>query len=285
MAACLGVPAVVLAPRAAPPAKVAQMLVYGARVVLVDGSYDQATELARQAAGELGWFCRNTGCNPFTAEGKKTAAFEIWEAAGRGELEGLGGPAASGRGRGRGEGGDRPLSILVSVGDGNIIAGLHKGFRDLQELGQLERLPRLFGVQAEGSSAVANAYRAGSELVSAVTARTLADSISVDLPADGLRALRAATRTGGAYLTVADAEILAAIAELGRVGVFVEPAAAAAYAGLRRALAEGLVQAEDPVLVLLTGSGLKDVSAAQRATAQAPIIEPRLAALKTLLST
>jgi threonine synthase len=171
------------------------------------------------------------------------------------------------------------------VGDGNIIAGLHKGFRDLQALGLLERPPRLFGVQAEGSAAVANAYRAGNEQVRAVTARTLADSISVDLPADGLRALRAATHTGGAYLTVADAEILAAIAELGRVGVFAEPAAAAAYAGLCRALAEGLVQAEDPVLVLLTGSGLKDVSAAQRATAQAPIIEPTLSALKTLLST
>ena len=281
MAACLGVPAVVLAPRAAPPAKVTQMLVYGARVVLVDGSYDQATELARQAAGELGWFCRNTGYNPFTAEGKKTAAFEIWEAAGRGELEGLGGPAASGRG----EVGGRPLSIFVSVGDGNIIAGLHKGFRDLQALGLLDGLPCLFGVQAEGSAAIANAYRAGNEQVRAVTARTMADSISVDLPADGLRALRAATRTGGAYLTVSDAEILAAIVDLGKVGVFAEPAAAAAYAGLRRALADGLVRTADPVLVLLTGSGLKDVSAAQRATAQAPIIEPTLAALKTLLST
>jgi len=285
MAACLGVPAVVLAPRAAPPAKVAQMLVYGARVVLVDGSYDQATELARQAAGELGWFCRNTGYNPFTAEGKKTAAFEIWEAAERGELAGLGGPAASGRGRGRGEGGARPLSVFVSVGDGNIIAGLDKGFRDLAQAGLLERGPRLFGVQAEGSAAIASAFAAGTQTIRAVRARTLADSISVDLPADGLRALRAATRTGGAYLTVSDAEILAAIAELGGVGVFAEPAAAAAYAGLRRALAEGLVQAEDPVLVLLTGSGLKDVSAAQRAIAQAPIIEPTLSALKTLLST
>jgi len=276
MAACLGVPAVILAPRSAPPAKIAQMLVYGARVLLVDGSYDQATELARLASEELGWFCRNTGYNPFSAEGKKTAAFEIWEAWQRGELGEAGGGAA---GAGR-----MNLSIFVPVGDGNIIAGLDKGFRDLVQAGLLERGPRLFGVQAEGSAAIASAFAEGTETIRAVRARTLADSISVDLPADGLRALRAATRTGGAYLTVSDASILEAIAELGRSGLFAEPAAAAAWAGLRRALAEELVNAGEPVLVLLTGSGLKDVGAAQRATPEAPVIEPSLQALKTLLT-
>jgi len=281
LAACLGVPAVILAPRAAPPAKVAQMLVYGARVVLVDGSYDQASALARQAAEELGWFCRNTGYNPFSAEGKKTAAFEIWEAAARGEIEGLVcGPAAHARSRGP----SRALCVFVSVGDGNIIAGLHKGFRDLEGLGLLEGPPRLFGVQAEGSAAIASAFAAGTETIRPVRARTLADSISVDLPADGLRALRAAVRTGGAYLTVSDAELLQSIRELGREGVFAEPAAAASFAGLRRALAGGQIQAEDPVLVLLTGSGLKDVRAAERAVGQAPVIEPSLQALKTLLA-
>jgi threonine synthase len=289
MAASLGLPAVVLAPRTAPPAKVAQMLVYGARVILVDGSYDQATALARQAAEELGWFCRNTGYNPFSAEGKKTAAFEIWEAMQRGER--AGGPrlrrASHGGGLSR-EARREPapeaaLSIFVPVGDGNIIAGLHKGFRDLQELGLLERMPRLIGVQAEGSAAVANAFREGNETIRPVKARTLADSISVDLPADGLRALRAATRTGGAYLTVSDEEILESVAELGRVGLFAEPAAAAACAGLVKALREGLLSSEDPVLVLITGSGLKDAGAAQRAVAPAPVIEPSLAALKSLL--
>ncbi len=271
MAACLGVPAVILAPRSAPPAKIAQMLVYGARVVLVDGSYDQATALARQASEELGWFCRNTGYNPFSAEGKKTAAFEIWESWERGELA----EAA--------DAGEMPLSIFVPVGDGNIIAGLDKGFRDLVQAGLLERGPRLFGVQAEGSAAIASAFASGTETIRAVQARTLADSICVDLPADGLRALRAATRSGGAYLTVADEAILEGIAELGRAGVFAEPAAAAAWAGLRRGLAEGRVNPEDAVLVLLTGSGLKDVGAAQRATPTAPVIEPTLAALQHCL--
>jgi threonine synthase len=290
MAACLGLTAVVLAPRAAPPAKVAQMLVYGARVALVDGSYDQATALSRQAAEELGWFCRNTGFNPFSAEGKKTAAFEIWEAMQRGELaggEGHGGHGGRGGGLHRGAQAEppigAPLAIFVPVGDGNIIAGLHKGFRDLEELGLLERMPRLFGVQAEGSAAVANAFREGGETIRPVEARTLADSISVDLPADGLRALRAAVRTGGAYLTVSDAEILAAVAELGRAGLFAEPAAAAACAGLAKALGGRLIRPEDPALILNTGSGLKDAGAAQRAVTPAPVIEPTLAALKSLL--
>jgi threonine synthase len=284
MAACLGMPAVILAPRTAPPAKIAQMLVYGARVVLVDGSYDQATELARQACEAPGWLCRNTGYNPFSAEGKKTAAFEIWEAWQRGEL--TDGGAAGRRPGGAGaaaEAGELGLSIFVPVGDGNIIAGLDKGFRDLVQAGLLERGPRLFGVQAEGSAAIAAAYASGTETIRAVQARTLADSISVDLPADGLRALRAATRSGGAYLTVTDQAILEAIAELGRAGVFAEPAAAAAWAGLRRALAEGRVRREEAVLVLLTGSGLKDVGAAQRAVPAAPVIEPNLAALRSCL--
>jgi threonine synthase len=284
MAACLGVPAVILAPRSAPPAKIAQMLVYGARVLLVDGSYDQATELARRASEELGWFCRNTGYNPFSAEGKKTAAFEIWEAWQRGELEEAGGGRAAPTAGAKARGGEMRLSIFVPVGDGNIIAGLDKGFRDLVQAGLLERGPRLFGVQAEGSAAIASAFAARTESIRAVRAHTLADSIAVDLPADGLRALRAATRTGGAYLTVSDAAILEAIAELGGAGVFAEPAAAAAWAGLRRALAQGLVNAADAVLVLLTGSGLKDVSAAQQATPAAPVIEPSLEALRACLA-
>jgi threonine synthase len=283
MAACLGVPAVILAPRHAPPAKIAQMLVYGARVALVDGSYDQATELARRASEELGWFCRNTGYNPFSAEGKKTAAFEIWEAWRRGELAGGEGGARAVRRQPSAAAGEMRLSIFVPVGDGNIIAGLDKGFRDLVQAGLLERGPRLFGVQAEGSAAIASAFASGTEDIRPVQARTLADSISVDLPADGLRALRAASRSGGAYLTVTDAAILEAIAELGRAGLFAEPAAAAAWAGMRRALAEGRLLSEEAVLVLLTGSGLKDVGAAQRAAPEAPVIEPSLESLRRLL--
>ncbi len=266
MAAAVGMRSVIFAPRTAPPAKVAQLLVYGAQVILVDGNYDSAFDLTVQAAQEYGWYCRNTGYNPFTVEGKKTAAYEIWETVY---------PQLTGS--------QRPLCIFVSVGDGNIISGIHKGFKDLQALGWLEQMPRLFGVQSDGSAAIANAWKARSETIQPVESHTLADSISVDLPRDGIRAVRAAQQTGGAYLKVSDEAILKAIPALGSVGIFAEPAGAAAYAGLTSALDQGIVDAEDPILVINTGSGLKDVKAAMQSVRSAPIIEPTLPALRKYL--
>jgi threonine synthase len=147
-------------------------------------------------------------------------------------------------------------------------------------LGWIARIPRIIGVQAKGSAAIANAFQAGTEKIGPVSAHTIADSISVDLPRDGIRALRAAGETGGTYITVTDAEILRAIGGLGSVGIFAEPAGAAAYAGLVKAAAAGVVRSDDPVLVLNTGSGLKDVKAAMRAVSSAPVIEPTLKAVK-----
>ncbi len=266
MAAAVGQKAVIFAPRTAPPAKVAQLLVFGAQVILVDGNYDAAFDLTIQAAQEFGWYCRNTGYNPFTAEGKKTAALEIWEQVISAQKEPL-----------------RQINVFVSVGDGNIISGIHKGFKDLHELGWLPTIPRLFGVQSEGSAAVANAFFAKTETITPVSATTIADSISVDLPRDGVRAVRAATQSGGAYVTVKDEEILQAIAELGKVGIFAEPAGATSYAGLLKALQRGFIQPTEPVVVINTGNGLKDTRAAMQAVAPAPVIEPTLEALKKYL--
>jgi threonine synthase len=268
MSAAIGQKAVIFAPRTAPQAKIAQLLIFGAQVMLVDGSYDDAFDLTIQAANAFGWYCRNTGYNPFTVEGKKTAAFEIWEWMQTNHL-----PSLS----------QKPLSIFVSVGDGNIISGIHKGFKDLQQLGWLEQMPRLFGVQAEGSASIANAFISGTELITPVSANTIADSISVDLPRDGVRAVRAAAQTGGKYILVSDAEIIAAIASLGRVGIFAEPAGATAYAGLEKAIQARDILPDDPVLVINTGSGLKDVKAAMQAVKPAPVIEPTLAALQRVM--
>jgi threonine synthase len=267
MAAAVGYQAVIFAPKTAPPAKIAQLIVFGARVLLVDGNYDQAFDLSIQATENFGWYNRNTGFNPFTAEGKKTAAFEIWEQV----IRSL--PDQS-----------KPLTVFIPVGDGNIISGVHKGFKDLQALGWLEKMPRIIGVQSTGSAAIANTFHNGDETIKPVQADTLADSISVDLPRDGIRAVRAARQTGGTYLTVRDEEILTAIAELGRVGIFAEPAAATAYAGLVKAVEEAVVTPDDPVLVLSTGSGLKDVKAAMQAVSEAPVIEPTLKAVKKVIS-
>jgi threonine synthase len=144
-------------------------------------------------------------------------------------------------------------------------------------------MPRIIGVQAEGSAAIANAFHANTEVITPVSATTIADSISVDLPRDGVRAVRAAKETNGTYVTVSDDEIIRSIAELGQMGVFAEPAGAAAYAGLVKATSSGVVRSDDPVLVLNTGSGLKDVRAAMQAVQPAPIIEPTLEAVKKLL--
>jgi len=266
MAAAIGQKSIIFAPKTAPQAKIAQLLIYGAEVILVDGNYDAAFDLTVEASHEFNWYCRNTGYNPFTLEGKKTAAFEIWEQICL-HLEDD----------------SKPLCVFVSVGDGNIISGIHKGFKDLCNLGWLKQMPRLFGVQSEKSAAIANAYFANTETIIPVSATTLADSISVDFPRDGVRAIRAARDTGGAYLTVADDDIIKGISELGAFGIFCEPAGSTAYVGLKKALSTGMIFDNDPVVVINTGNGLKDIKAAMMAVKEAPIIEPDLKSLKKYL--
>ena len=265
MAAASQWKAVIFAPKTAPQAKIAQLLVFGAQVILVDGNYDSAFDLSVEACDKYGWYCRNTGYNAFTAEGKKTAAFEIWEQVISKQRS------------------DKPLNIFVSVGDGNIISGIHKGFKDLHEIGWLPVMPRIFGVQSEKSSAIHNAWSAGTETIIPVNATTIADSISVDLPRDGVRAVRAAAETNGAYIAIPDESIYEGISELGKIGVFAEPAGATAFAGMKKAAETGLIGPEDDVLVVNTGSGLKDVRSVMIAAGQAPVIEPSMAALEAFL--
>ncbi|HMN11448.1 MAG TPA: threonine synthase [Bellilinea sp.] len=265
MSAAVGWDAVIFAPKTAPKAKIAQLLIFGAKVILVNGNYDQAFDLAVEASKRYGWYCRNTGYNPFTLEGKKTAAFEIWEQVLQEKRR-------------------IPLNIFVSVGDGNIISGIHKGFKDLVELGWLEFMPRIFGVQSERSDAVYQAFVNNWNEIKPVNSTTLADSISVDLPRDGLRAVRAAKETGGQILAVTDEAILDAIAALGKIGIFTEPAAAAAYAGMLKAVDKKLVTGYDDVLVMNTGNGLKDIGAAMRSVPEPVTIDPTLDDLARVLS-
>lgn len=248
---------VIFVPATAPPAKMAQLLVYGATVLAVEGTYDQAFDLCTAACARFGWYNRNTGLNPFTTEGKKTVAYEIVEALAR--QEGL----APGRWL-------APDVILVPVGDGSIIGGVHKGLRDALALGWIERMPRLLGVQAVGSNALVQAWRSGAtDRVLPIRATTLADSIAVDWPRDARKALAAVRETGGAFIEVTDEAILEAMTRLARsTGVFAEPAAAATTAGLVAAVAQGLIAAEERVVVLSTGNGLKDIAAARRSAGE-----------------
>lgn len=253
LAASQGTRTVIFVPRTAPEAKIAQLLIYGAEVLVVEGTYDQAFDLCLSACHRYGWYCRNTGYNPYTAEGKKTVSFEICEQLGW----------------------DAPDTIVVAVGDGNIITGIHRGLEDLLALGWIDRMPRLIGVQAEGAPALYNAWRSGAADVTHTPTRTIADSIDVGLPRDGFRALRAVRSTNGRFVVVSDEAILEAMRVLARgSGVFVEPAGAAACAGLQRLAGEGQIAPDERVVVVLTGSGLKDVRAAIRAAGEPQRIGP-----------
>jgi len=248
-------PTVIFVPATAPEAKVTQLLVYGAHVFLVDGTYDDAFELCLQASQKFGWYCRNTGYNPYTAEGKKTVSYEICE-----QLSGQRGKFTA------------PDALVVSVGDGNIISGVHKGLKDLKALGWIDHVPRLIGIQAEGSAALYQAWKAGQDpaTMQPIDAHTVADSISAGLPRDRVKAMNAVKETGGAYVSVSDQEILEAIPALARAtGIFAEPAGSASYAGFLKAAREGLVGKNDRVTVLVTGNGLKDVASARKAVSQA----------------
>ncbi len=267
LSASAQLPAVVWVPHTAPEAKVAQLLIYGAHVFLVKGTYDEAFELCLASSKEFGWYSRNTGYNPYTTEGKKTASLEICEQLGTMK------PGAR-------EGWVAPDRIFVSVGDGNIITGIWKGLRDLLALGWIEKLPKLMGVQAEGAAACYNAWKAGTDIVTPVEAHTIADSISVGLPRDGTRAVRAVRETGGAFVTVNDDEMLEAMRKLAREeAIFAEPAGATGYAGLVRAANQGIVDEDEEIVVVITGNGLKDVPSAVRAAGKATLIEPKLEAV------
>lgn len=243
--ASVGQANVIFVPEKAPAAKVAQLLAYGATVMLVRGTYDDAVELCLKAADAYGWYNRTTGFNPYMTEGKKTASLEICEQLGW----------------------QAPDRIFVSVGDGCIIGGLHKGLKDLMALGWIEKMPKLMGIQAAGSNYLAEAWANNEDVLTKppIDAQTVADSISAGLPRDRLKAMAAVRETGGAYLTVSDDEILAAIPTLARgSGVFAEPAGAAAYAGLVKAVANDMVSPDERIVVLNTGSGLKDVVGAMK---------------------
>ena len=277
LSASVGLPAVIFVPKTAPPAKIAQHLIYGARVMLVDGNYDAAFELTLKVAKEFGWYNRNTGYNPYMSEGKKTAALEICE-----QLTLTLSPSPS-QGEGKWIAPDR---IFVPVGDGCIIGGIHKGLKDLRALGWIDAMPKIMGIQAAGSSALVDAWERGLQgwEMTPQPSDTIADSISAGLPRDRNKALAAVRETGGAYLRVTDQEILDAIPVIARnTGVFSEPAAAAAYAGLVKAVEKGLVDPEERVVVLLTGSGLKDIGNAMKTVPEPPIVAPNLEAVKAVL--
>jgi len=274
VAAAAGLQAIVLVPENAPVAKLTQALSFGATVLAVRGNYDDAFDLCLSASREFGWFNRSTGFNPFTREGKKVCAWEIW---------------ASLDGR-------VPDRVIVPTGDGNILSGMWKGWRELKQVGLIDRLPKIDCAQSINSDAISRTVRAVRQQtetdidwstveVESVSANTVADSISVDKPRDGLAAARAVIESNGEVAAVTDDEILAAIPEIARAtGIFAEPAAATSWAALKSMVAEGRVAADETAVCLVSGSGLKDIPHAQVAAGKPLVIESSLDAVRAALA-
>jgi threonine synthase len=250
-AAAVGLTSVIFVPEKAPEAKLAQLLMFGARVLRVKGTYEEAWELCQRACETHGWYNRNAAVNPSLVEGKKTCGLEIAEQLGS----------------------ETPDWVAVSVGDGCTLAGIWKGLREMHGLGFIPRLPKMLGVQAAGASPLVTAFREARDLVP-TKAETIADSICVGHPRNWRKALRAVSESQGALVAVPDDAILEAMREAGRrAGVFGEPAGVAGLAGLRQAVTDGIVSRRDTALAVITGSGLKDVRTATRA-AGAPVDLP-----------
>jgi threonine synthase len=250
----------IFVPGDAPAGKLAQPLVYGADVLAVEGSYDEAYDLSVEVTENYGWYNRNAAINPFQVEGKRTVGHELAEqSVVRGEI---------------------PDWIVFSMGDGCTIAGAWKGFREFHELGYVEGTPKMLGVQSEGASAIHDAFH-GHEDAEAV-AETVADSIAVGRPRNTVKACRALEESGGTSVLVPDAEILEAEALLGRTeGIYAEPAGAAPVAGVRRALADGVIDPDETVVVAVTGFGLKDTESAKRAAGDVTSVAPDMGAVRS----
>lgn len=260
LAAALGMRTRIFIPQTAPRAKVAQLLAFGAEVLAVEGTYDDAFDLCLAATSRFGWYNRNTGYNPFTREGKKSVSFEICE-----QMDWT-----------------APDLVVVPVGDGNIISGVWKGFEEFHRLGFIDCLPRLLAVQAEHSAAVVHALEGDGAIVP-VPGRTVADSIAVSIPRDGEAAVQAVRASGGFGVTVSDDEILAAITEVARgAGVFGEPAGVTPYAGLKRAVRQDRIDPDWTIVLLVTGNGLKDIASAMKVAGEPRIIPPDAEALNNL---
>lgn len=256
-AAAAGFQSYIFVPSRAPKGKVAQLMVFGATVISVDGSYEDTFELSKAAIGKWGWYNRNAAINPFLMEGKKTVTLEIME-----QLNW-----------------QVPDYIALSVGDGCTIAGAWKGLKDLYAAGFIDRLPQLISVQAEGCCPLNRAIATDSPWYP-MEENTLADSIAVGVPRNADKALAAIRDSHGVVVNVSDEEILASMRQLGRTcGVFGEPAGVTGTAGVKKALEQGLIPPDSTVVSVVTGNGLKDVANGIRAAGEPMLVPPQMNAL------
>jgi len=245
-----GCESIIFVPSSAPVAKLVQTAKYGALIVPIDGTYDDAFDTCEEFCEMTGACNRNTAYNPMTTEGKKTVAIEI--------VRDLDFKA--------------PDVIFVPVGDGSIISGVAKGFRDMLRFRMIKKMPRLIAVQSEGSDAITRSFETG-EFISLEKTDTIADSISVSAPRNSVRAVRDIKDSDGFCVRVSDEEILEAQTILASTsGIFAEPSSASALAGLMKI--KDTLDKHQTIVVLSTGDGLKDIQSALRSIKISKPIKP-----------
>jgi threonine synthase len=268
MAASIGMRAIIFVPARAPEPKIAQLLVFGATVFRVKGTYEDAFDLCRAACERFRWYNRNSGTNPYLVEGKKTAGLEIAEQFAFSDRL----PDSA-----------LPDWVVVSVGDGCTIGGIGKGLHEGKRMGLTTTMPRLLGVQATGAAPIVRAFESKADVVPSGS-ETVADSIAVGTPRNWRRALAWIRASRGSMVAVDDPSILDAMRVTARLGgVFGEPAGVAGVAGLRAAVTAGIVPREATALVVITGNGLKDVKSASEAAGHPHDIRPDLDAVESLM--
>ena len=260
-AAAAGLKSYIFVPGRAPIGKVAQLLIFGATVISVQGTYEDTFELSKSAIEEYGWYNRNAAINPYLMEGKKTVSLEIGEQ--------LGWKA--------------PDFVALSTGDGCTIASVWKGFKDLYSAGLIDKLPRLISAQAEKTCPINRAVETGKPW-EPMEEDTLADSIAVGVPRNPDKAINAIIESNGLTVEVSDDEILEAMRQTGReCGVFGEPAGVTGMAGLTKLCAEGRIPSDASVVVIVSGNGLKDTANGIKAAGEPIKLEPDMDKLRSVL--
>jgi threonine synthase len=252
LTAAVGLQTTLFVSREAPDGYVAQLLLLGPDVYVVEGGYEDAVRLSLRAAEEYGWYNRNTAVNPYLIEGEKTVAFELNE-----QMHGV-----------------APDCVVVPVAEGSVIAAAWKGYCEMKRLGWISSLPKMIGVQAESAATIYAAWKEGCDPV-AMRPDTIAESLAVGVPRDWRKAVAAVRDSGGMMVAVSDREILQAMHLLGeRSGIIAEPGSAATLAGLVSLLRSRQLPRTISAVLLIAGGGLRHSAAAIEAAGKARTVPP-----------
>jgi threonine synthase len=264
MAAASGMKAYVFIPADLEQSKVVNSLIYGATVVAIKGHYDEVNRLCAEIAGKYGWAFVNVNMRPYYAEGSKTMGFEIVE-----QLHWK-----------------IPPHTVVCMASGSLLTKIHKSYQELIRLGLAQDASyRLYGAQASGCAPISTAQKAGLDFYKPVKPQTIAKSLAIGTPADGFYALKTMKETNGAAEDVTDDEIREGIKWLAECeGIFAETAGGVTVGVARKLVASGRVPADDPIVLCITGNGLKTIDAVTGHTHRTCEIRPSLREFDALLS-